>query len=74
MPREGLLDPQGKAVTLGLNSIGLKALSNARVGKMIEVEIQADNADEAHKIAVEASEKLLANLIMESYTIQLKQK
>lgn len=72
MPRKELLDPQGKAVTNGLHNIGLSGIDNVRVGKCIMYETSASSEDEAMKEAEEASKKLLANLVMESYSIHIK--
>jgi len=69
MPLKELLDPQGKAVMGGLSNLGLKNIDDVRIGKHIQLNIQADNADEAKKIAEEASKKLLANPVMEEYSI-----
>lgn len=69
MPLKELLDPQGKAVMGGLSNLGLKNIDDVRIGKHIQLSIQADNADEAKKIAEEASKKLLANPVMEEYSI-----
>jgi phosphoribosylformylglycinamidine synthase len=72
MPRKELLDPQGKAVTNGLHNIGFTAIDNVRVGKCITYETTASSESEAYSQAEEASKKLLANLVMESYTIRVK--
>jgi phosphoribosylformylglycinamidine synthase PurS subunit len=72
MPRKELLDPQGKAVTNGLHNIGFTAIDNVRVGKCITYETTAASESEAYSQAEEASKKLLANLVMESYTIRVK--
>ncbi|MGZ4048329.1 MAG: phosphoribosylformylglycinamidine synthase subunit PurS [Bacteroidia bacterium] len=71
MPLKELLDPQGKAVMGGLSNLGLKNIEDVRIGKHIQLSIEADNAAEAKKIAEEASKKLLANQVMEEYTIQI---
>lgn len=72
MPHAALLDPQGKAVTGSMSNIGLPQIQNVRIGKHISLEIEANTEDEA-KIAVdEACKKLLANLIMESYSFSVK--
>lgn len=71
MPRKELLDPQGKAVTNGLHNIGFSNIANVRVGKCITYETTAASEQEAYKEAEEASKKLLANLVMESYTIRV---
>lgn len=72
MPRKELLDPQGKAVTNGLHNIGFTGIDNVRVGKCITYDTTAANENEAYQQAEEASKKLLANLVMESYTIRVK--
>jgi phosphoribosylformylglycinamidine synthase PurS subunit len=71
MPLKELLDPQGKAVMGGLSNLGLKNINDVRIGKHIQLTIEAKDADEAKKIAEEASQKLLANSVMEEFTIQI---
>jgi len=69
MPLKELLDPQGKAVMGGLQSLGLRNVRDVRIGKSIHLQIEADNADEARKVAEEAGKKLLANPVMEYFEI-----
>jgi phosphoribosylformylglycinamidine synthase len=71
MPLKELLDPQGKAVSGGLNNLGLRAIQDVRVGKNISLQIEAASADEAKTIAEEASKKLLANPVMEYFEISI---
>ena len=71
MPLKELLDPQGKAVLGGLSNLGLKNIEDVRIGKHIQLHIEANDVAEAKKIAEEASQKLLANPVMEEYTIQV---
>jgi phosphoribosylformylglycinamidine synthase PurS subunit len=71
MPRKELLDPQGKAVTHGLHNIGLTQLDNVRVGKHITYEVEAENENAAREQAENACKKLLANLVMEGYHINI---
>ena len=71
MPLKELLDPQGKAVMGGLSNLGLKNIEDVRIGKHIQLNIEAIDAKEAKKIAEQASKKLLANPVMEEYTIQI---
>lgn len=71
MPLKELLDPQGKAVMGGLSNLGLKNIDDVRIGKHIQLNIEAANADEAKKIAEDASKKLLANPVMEEFTISI---
>src|SRR5882724_3462091 len=69
MPLKELLDPQGKAVMSGLESLGLKNVSDVRIGKNISLQVEAGSADEARQIAEEAGKKLLANPVMEYFEI-----
>lgn len=71
MPLKELLDPQGKAVMGGLSNLGLKKINDVRIGKHIQLHIDATDAVEAKNIAEEAAKKLLANPVMEEYTIEL---
>ena len=72
MPLKELLDPQGKAVLGGLSNLGIKSVNDVRIGKHIQLQIEATSEDEARSIADEASRKLLANQIMEEFTIMIK--
>ena len=72
MPLKALLDPQGKAVTQGLQKMGLNEVNNVRIGKHITLEIDAPSEKEAKLKVEEACKKLLANLIMESFEFKLE--
>jgi phosphoribosylformylglycinamidine synthase PurS subunit len=74
MPRPELLDPQGKAVLLGLEHLGLDQVDDVRVGKHITLQLEAENEAIAREKVEKACSKLLANLIMESYTYELVQR
>ncbi len=69
MPLKELLDPQGKAVMGGLSNLGLNAISDVRIGKHIQLHIDAENREEALSVADNAAKKLLSNQVMEDYTI-----
>ena len=71
MPHPELLDPQGKTVEANLPNVGITGVSKVRIGKHIQFNIDAASEEEAHKIAAEACEKLLANPIMENYKIEV---
>ena len=71
MPLKALLDPQGKAVSSSMKNIGLPEISNVRIGKHIQVEVDAKNKKEANEKVDTACKKLLANLIMETYEFEL---
>jgi len=70
-PLKELLDPQGKAVTESLHSLGLQHINNVRIGKHITLAVDAENEDEAHQKVEEACKKLLSNPVMEYYEIQI---
>lgn len=72
MPLKEILDPQGKAVTGSMKNLGLEDIQNVRIGKHITLEIEANDESTARARVDEACKKLLANLIMESYSFELK--
>jgi len=69
MPLKELLDPQGKAVLGGLANLGLRSVSDVRVGKNVTLQVEANSPEEAKQIAESASKQLLANPVMEYYEI-----
>ncbi len=69
MPLKDLLDPQGKAVLTGLNNLGIHSVEDVRVGKNITLVIEAASSEEAKLVADTAAKQLLANQVMESYSI-----
>jgi phosphoribosylformylglycinamidine synthase len=71
MPLKELLDPQGKAVMGGLQNLGIRSVSDVRIGKSISLQIEAASADEAKKIAEDAGRKLLANPVMEYFETEV---
>lgn len=71
MPLKELLDPQGKAVLGGLANLGIKAINDVRIGKHIQLNIEASTEQEAKSIANDAAQKLLANQVMEEFTISI---
>ena len=71
IPLKELLDPQGKAVLGGLANLGIKAINDVRIGKHIQLNIEAATKEEANSIANEAAQKLLANQVMEEFTITI---
>ena len=64
-PKEGILDPQGKAVERALPALGFSGISHVRVGRMVELE-----ADDAAALP-ELCEQLLANPLIEDYEVEL---
>ena len=71
MPLKELLDPQGKAVMGGLDKLGINGINDVRIGKHVELTLEAESAEGARKIAEEAASKLLANAVMEQFTIEI---
>jgi phosphoribosylformylglycinamidine synthase subunit PurS len=72
MPLTELLDPQGKAVNDTLHKLGMSSINGVRIGKNITLNIEANNAEEAHQIADDACKKMLYNAVMEQYSIAIK--
>ena len=69
MPLKNLLDPQGKEVLGGLSSLGITGINDVRIGKQIDLTIEAENETAAKEKAEDAAKKLLANAVMEMYEI-----
>lgn len=73
MPRQGILDPQGKATESGLHQLGYNSISEVRIGKRIEMVVEAEDEQTARELADGACRRLLANLIMESYSFEIRE-
>lgn len=71
MPFKELLDPQGKAVLGGLQNLQLNQISDVRIGKHIDLTIEADNKEAAQAMATEAAKKLLCNQVMETFEVSV---
>tara|TARA_B100000424_G_scaffold167876_1_gene129118 strand:+ start:671 stop:919 length:249 start_codon:yes stop_codon:yes gene_type:complete len=71
MPKKGVLDPQGKAIEKSLNQLGFSQINSVIQGKLIEIEIDSINENDAQKIVDDASKQLLANLVIEDYEITI---
>ncbi len=69
--KKGILDPQGKAVKHALDNLGLDAVDEVRVGKLIKLRFGNVSTEEARRLSQEACDKLLANPIIEDYRIEL---
>jgi len=68
--KPGILDVQGAAVKRALGGLGFTEVGDLRVGKMIEVDVDAASADAARVRVDEMCRKLLANPVLEDYTIE----
>ncbi len=69
-PKGGILDPQGEAVERSLRQLGF-AVGEARIGRVIDLEVEATTATEARTQVERMCEDLLANPLIESYEIEL---
>ena len=71
-PKEGILDPQGDAVRGSLDHLGF-AVHEARVGRLIDLDIEAASAAEARATVEEMCERLLANPLIESFEVHVEE-
>ncbi len=69
-PKPGILDPQGEAVQSSLRHLGF-AVEEARVGRVVDLELEGRNPDEARAELERMCEQLLANPLIESYEISV---
>jgi phosphoribosylformylglycinamidine synthase len=69
-PKAGILDPQGEAVESSLRQLGFP-VGEARVGRVIDLDVEAATADEARGEIEHMCERLLANPLIESYEIEV---
>ncbi len=71
MLKNGVLDPQGKAVHQALDALGFDGVNGVRQGKLIELDLAQTDAATAHETVSQMCEKLLANMVIESYQIEI---
>lgn len=69
--KNGVLDPQGKAIRHSLGSLGFDGVDKVRQGKFIELELAETDKDKAMATVDEMCRKLLANTVIENYSIEL---
>jgi phosphoribosylformylglycinamidine synthase len=70
--KNGVLDPQGKAIGHALNGLGFQGIGEVRQGKVIDIELTERDAAKVRASLTEMCDKLLANTIIEKYDIELK--
>ncbi|MBN2964308.1 phosphoribosylformylglycinamidine synthase subunit PurS [Sulfurospirillum sp. T05] len=69
--KNGVLDPQGKAVHHALGSLGFNSVNDVRIGKQILLDVAGTDAEAAKEEVTKMCEELLANTVIEDYTIEL---
>jgi phosphoribosylformylglycinamidine synthase subunit PurS len=70
--RKSILDPQGKAVEQAIATLGVRGVNGVRIGKFIEVQVDAASEGEAQRVTEQVCKKLLANPVMEDYVFELE--
>lgn len=70
--KNGVLDPQGKAIGHALNGLGFESVGDVRQGKVIDIDISESDEAKARASLKDMCEKLLANTVIEKYEIELK--
>ena len=71
--RKSILDPQGKAVEHGIHSLGYEAVEDVRIGKFIELSVDAASKKEAEEVTRDVCRKLLANPVMEDFSFVVEE-
>jgi phosphoribosylformylglycinamidine synthase subunit PurS len=69
--KAGILDPQGKAIEGALKSLGIAGVASVRQGKVFDIEIEGADRAKAESMLKLAAEKLLANMVIENYRVEL---
>lgn len=69
--RSSILDPQGKASHHALGELGFSSVQSVRIGKFVEMEIEAESKSKALEVAESACKELLANSVMEDYHVEI---
>ncbi len=69
--KSGVLDPQGKAISHALAALGFDGIEGVRQGKYIEIELAETDPDAAHAHVEDMCRKLLANMVIENYDIEI---
>jgi len=69
--KNGVLDPQGKAIEGSLSAVGFDGVESVRQGKVFDLSIAGDDAKAAEKSISEMCEKLLANTVIENYAVEI---
>ena len=71
MLKEGIADPQGQTIERALPALGFEGVSSVRVGKRIELHVDASDPNDARRKVAEMCERLLANPVIESFEVDV---
>ena len=69
--KNGVLDPQGKAIEGALRSLGIEGVASVRQGKVFDIEVAGADKAKAEAVLKAASEKLLANTVVENFKVEV---
>ncbi|MFZ5731350.1 MAG: phosphoribosylformylglycinamidine synthase subunit PurS [Pseudomonadota bacterium] len=69
--KNGILDPQGKAIEGALKSLGVEGVASVRQGKVFDIELASGDKAKAEALLKEAADKLLANTVIENYRVEV---
>jgi len=69
--KNGVLDPQGKAIEGALKSLGVAGVASVRQGKVFDIELEGNDAAQAETTLRQAAEKLLANTVIENFRVEV---
>ncbi len=69
--KNGVLDPQGKAIENGLGALGFSGVESVRQGKVFDIEVAEKNSDKAKREIEAMCEQLLANTVIEDYSVEI---
>ena len=69
--KNGILDPQGKAIEGALKSLGVDGIASVRQGKVFDIEVEGGDRVKAEAALKAAADKLLANMVIENYRVEV---
>jgi len=69
--KPGISDPQGLTIERALPALGYEGVEGVRVGKRVDLTLEADSEEDAHRTVTEMCERLLANTVIESYEVTI---
>lgn len=70
-PRQGILDPEGETIARALGNLGYEGVGAVRAGRLIRLDVDAEDADQARAAVEKMCEELIANPIIEDYAVRV---